>query len=215
LAANFPQPSEIVPEYRSRNPAVRWLFHKRLDVALRLGRLEGRLRVADLGCGEGLFLKRLRDASPELVLVGIDHNPNAAALTIPGAAVRQGDLTSPQTLAPGSFDRIFCLDVLEHIEDLTGPLALIRGALAPQGLLVISAPSENVFHKTCRFLIKGTFSEVAGPASSPHYHRAATLRRDIAAAGFEILEDAALPLPGPLSLLRLTSFRKRGERRED
>src|SRR2546430_8395845 len=34
------------------------------------------------------------------------------------------------------------------------PLALIRKALVPDGLLVISAPAENAFHKTCRFLIK-------------------------------------------------------------
>ena len=207
----FPDLSEIVPEYRSANPAVRWLFLKRLDVALDLARLDesGPLRVADLGCGEGMTLRLLRERFPRHEITGIDHNPNVAALAVPGVAVRAGDLNDPALLAPGSFDRILCLDVLEHIENFDAPLASIRRALAPGGLLVISAPAENLFHKTSRFLLKGTFSEKAGPASSPHYHRAATLRRDIAAAGFEELSSVSLPLPGPLALIVLAAFRRK------
>jgi 2-polyprenyl-3-methyl-5-hydroxy-6-metoxy-1,4-benzoquinol methylase len=211
--SDFPELAEIVPEYHSRNPLVRWLFHERLEVALRLARLDEKdgLRVLDLGCGEGLTLRRLREAYPRHLLTGMDHNPNVKNLSIEGATVVQGDLTKAGALAPKSFDRILCLDVLEHIEDLRGPLAAIRAGLAPGGLLTISAPAENVFHKTCRFLIKGTFSEKEGPASSPHYHRAKTLARDIPAAGFRLLDSASLPLPGPLSLIGLYVFRKESE----
>lgn len=206
----FPPLSEIVPEYRSSNPAVRWLFRRRLEVALELARLteERRLRVLDLGCGEGMLLRLLKERFPRHEITGIDHNPNVAVLGARGVSVRTGDLTDPGLLAPASFDRVLCLDVLEHLWDLQVPLASIHSALAPGGLLVISAPSENVFHKICRFLIKGTFSEKAGPASSSHHHRAATLRRDIAAAGFEELSSVALPLPGPLALIVLAAFRR-------
>lgn len=208
---NYPALLDIVPEYRSRNPVVRWIFHERLNVALRLGRLEGSksLRLADIGCGEGLFLKRLREAHPNHHVTGIDHNKNVAVLNVPGVRILQADLTAPESLAARSFDRVFCLDVIEHIRDLAVPLRALRDSLDDDGILVISAPTENLFHKCCRFLIKGTFSELEGPCSSPHYHRADTLATDITASGFELIEAVCLPLPAPLSLLKLFSFRKK------
>lgn len=207
----FPAPSDIVPEYGSRNPAVRWLFHRRLEVAARLGELGGErpLRVLDLGCGAGVFLRLLRERFARHSLEGLDYNPQAAAVSVPGVSIREGDLSKPGLLPAGAYDRIFCLDVLEHLRDLSTPLASIREGLAPGGLLVVSAPSENAFHKLCRFLIKGTFSEIEGPASSPHFHRAASLRESIAAAGFQPLERVCLPAGGPLTLLELQAFRKR------
>lgn len=206
----FPELSEIVPEYRSANPLVRWLFHERLERAFRFAGLDGpqALKILDLGCGEGLSLKMVRERWPRHELTGMDHNPNLGKIKIPGTELKSADLTSPGALPPAKFDRILCLDVLEHIRELSVPLSSIHGSLKPSGLLVVSAPAENVFHKTCRFLIKGTFSEKAGPCSSPHYHRAATLRRDIAAAGFEPVAASALPLPGPLALIWVCSFRK-------
>jgi trans-aconitate methyltransferase len=209
--ADFPPIEGIVPEYRSGNPLVRWLFLKRLDVALEFARLEEprALDVVDLGCGEGRTLRLLRERHPRHRIVGIDHNPNVAkTLSIPGVDVRHGDLYEPGLLPAASQDRILCLDVLEHLQDLDKPLAAIRAALRPGGLLVISAPAENVFHKTCRFLIKGSFSEKEGPASSPHYHRASTLRPAIAAAGFTEVAARSLPLPGPLALIVLAAFRR-------
>jgi trans-aconitate methyltransferase len=207
----FRELSESVPEYHSANPLVRWIFLRRLDIALEFARLddEGVLRVADLGCGEGVALRLIRERFPRHEITGVDYNPHISALALPGVSIRRGDLSDPQLLAPGSFDRILCLDVLEHIEKLSTPLASIRRALAPGGLLVISAPSENLFHKTGRFLLKGAFSKKPGYKPDLHYHRSATLRRDIAAAGFEELSSSSLPLPGPLAMLVVSSFRRK------
>ncbi len=210
MGESFPELSEIVPEYRSANPLVRWLFHERLERAFKFAGLDGPqvLKVLDLGCGEGLALKKIQERWPRHELTGIDHNPNLEKIKISGTELKNTDLTAPGALPKEAFERILCLDVLEHIRDLKIPLESIRSSLKPSGLLVISAPAENVFHKTCRFLIKGTFSEKAGPCSSPHFHRAATLRRDIVAAGFKEVRAAALPLPGPLALIWVCAFRK-------
>ncbi len=201
---------DIVPEYRSGNPLVRWLFLKRLEVAERLARLDepGALTLLDAGCGEGLLLKRLKAGWPRHAVEGMDHRPEVTSLDIPGVTLFAADLTKPGALPAARYDRLFALDVLEHLKDLAAPLAVLRAALKPGGLLVVSAPTENLLHKSCRFLIKGTFSEQEGPCSSPHYHRAATLAPAIAAAGFEPVESVSLPLPGPLALNRLFSFRR-------
>lgn len=212
--SGFPALPDIVPEYRSRNFAVRWLFQRRLELAMELARLgaDGALSILDVGCGEGRMLGLIRGRYLRHRLSGIDHNPHVKTLSIPGVEVACRDLKGPGDLGQAVYDRVFCLDVLEHIQDLRGPLAAVALGLKPGGLFVVSAPSENVVHKLCRFLIKGTFSEKAGPASSPHYHRAATLWRDIEGAGFEPLERRALPLPGPLALIELGSFRRAGPR---
>ena len=85
MTTAFPAPDGIVPEYRSRNPLVRWLFHQRLDIAMRLARLQGEpLHVLDIGCGEGLLLRKLHERYPAHDLTGIDHNPLVAAQEIPG-----------------------------------------------------------------------------------------------------------------------------------
>lgn len=202
--------SEIVPEYESRNPLVRWIFLERLQICLRLARLDGPapLKLLDLGCGEGRMLRLLREADPRHEVTGMDHNPNVLSISIPGVKMGQADITDPGSLPAEAFDRIFCLDMLEHLKQVSGPIATLKKALKPGGLLILSAPSENAFHKFCRLLLKGKLSKAEGSDHSPHYHDAATLERDILAAGFTCVGRGALPLPGPLALLKLYAFRK-------
>ncbi|MBI5882919.1 MAG: methyltransferase domain-containing protein [Elusimicrobia bacterium] len=204
--------TDIVPEYRSRNPVVRWLFWKRIEWALDLAALDAGvpLDVMDLGCGEGALLGKLSKARSPHRLKGMDSHPAVTSLRIPGVEITRGDLTKPGSLPSAAFDRVFCLDVLEHIEFLAEPLGSIRGALRPGGLLVITAPTESLFHKTCRFVLKGTFSEAEGPAAGRHYHHASTLAEAVSSAGFLCLEARSLPLAGPLALIRVMSFRRDG-----
>jgi 2-polyprenyl-3-methyl-5-hydroxy-6-metoxy-1,4-benzoquinol methylase len=206
----FAELSEIVPEYESRNPLVRWIFLERLNICARLGALDAPqpLRIAEVGCGEGRMLRVLRAADPRHRIQGLDYNPNVLKIDIPGVEMGTADITDPKSLAPDSYDRIFCLDMLEHLKDVSGPIATLRAALRPGGMLIISAPAENAFHKFCRLLLKGKLSKDEGSDHSPHYHRGDTLERDILAAGFVPAGKSSLPLPGPLSLLKLYAFRR-------
>lgn len=206
----FAELSEIVPEYESRNPLVRWIFLERLEICARLARLDGPapLKLLDLGCGEGRMLRLLRAADARHEVTGMDHNPNVLKIDIPGVKMGQADVTDPSSLPAEAFDRIFCLDMLEHLKEVAGPIATLKKALKRGGLLILSAPSENTFHKFCRLLLKGKLSKSEGSDHSPHYHDGATLERDILAAGFTCVWRGSLPLPGPLALLKLYAFRK-------
>ena len=79
--------------------------------------LERRVRNAlDLGCGEGLWRPALRRERPYLDYLGID--PSAYVVERYGARrnIRQGDLTSLDTLRiRGPFDLIICNDVLHYV----------------------------------------------------------------------------------------------------
>ena len=206
----FAELSDIVPEYNSRNPLVRWIFLERLEICVRLARLDAPapLKLLDLGCGEGRMLRLLRAADARHEVTGMDYNANVLQIDIPGVKMAQADLTDSASLPAEAFDRIFCLDMLEHLKEVEEPIRTLKKSLKPGGLLILSAPAENAFHKFCRLLLKGKFSKNEDNDHSPHYHSGATLERDIVAAGFECVGRGSLPLPGPFALLKLYAFRK-------
>jgi SAM-dependent methyltransferase len=197
---------EIVPEYRSGNPAVRWLFTERLRIALELGALEGEgLDVLDLGCGEGAFLALTHNRYPRHRYTGWDIHPDLANVKIPGVNLAVVNFLGPDPLPAQRFDRIFCLDVLEHFQDLRVPLARIRGLLKPGGLLIISEPTESWLYKTARLLLKGTLSSQEGPAAGPHYYDARGVHREILRCGFACTAVRPIPFP-PFDLFHLTRY---------
>lgn len=207
---HYPALEDIVPEYHSRNWIVRRLFESRLEEALKLGKLNTKesLEILDIGCGEGRLLRILRNSYSRHIITGMDHNPNVNSIKIQEVTVKQLDLTI-EPLPENKFNRIFCLDVLEHIKDLKLPLQSISGALCSHGLLIISVPTENFFQKVCRFMIKGTFSSLSGPSSGPHYYNARTLFRNVVNSGLEPIDETCLPAAGCLALIRLFSFLKK------
>jgi hypothetical protein len=58
---------------------------------------------------------------------------------------------------------VLALDVLEHVADLKETIAAIAAAMAPEGRLIVSGPTENALYRLGRRL--------AG--FSGHYHRRA------------------------------------------
>jgi len=128
-------------------------FHKfKRDAVLpRVQRVLGILRglapqsVLDVGSGRGAFLWPLLDAFPELPVTSIDVSEQRVTDL---DAVRRGGVArltalrmdaSQMTFAPGSFDVVTMLEVLEH---LPAPVAALRcGVAAARRTVVISVPS--------------------------------------------------------------------------
>ncbi len=101
-----------------------------------------RVRVLDVGCGSGLFLRELRAAHPGVEAAGMDASPRAAALAwrrngVPAAA---GDLLNPP-FAGASFDLIAMFHVLEHLRDPGACVDAARRLLAPGGKFVLQTPN--------------------------------------------------------------------------
>lgn len=199
---------DIVPEYHSRNPLVRRLFRIRLEFALELGELDvaAPLDVLDLGCGEGAFVLAARARFPRHRYVGWDTHPDIKSLRAPGVEFACVNVTRTAELPARMFDRVFCLDVLEHFPHLDGVLATVRGLLKPDGRLVLSEPTESWLYKLGRLAVKGTMSAYEGPAAGPHYHDARGVDREVLKAGFQRTALRKIPFP-PFTLFHITCYR--------
>jgi SAM-dependent methyltransferase len=122
-------------------------FRARADIVLAL--LEPRLRpgmcVLDAGCGTGLLLSRLPGT---VALAGLDSSPRALEhasrrLGERGADLRQGSLPGELPFPEGSVDWILLTDVLEHLEDDKGSLAVLGRLLKPGGRLLLTVPAHR------------------------------------------------------------------------
>ncbi len=72
-----------------------------------------RPRIADAGCGQGRFLRRLRQALPDARLTGVDIAGDAlAALPEDVRALQAGLLRIPA--GADEFDGVLCVEALEH-----------------------------------------------------------------------------------------------------
>jgi len=200
--------AEIVQEYYSKNPLVRWIFWQRLKKAIKLLPRENNLNILDLGCGAGIFLDKLHEISQNQKnyhLTGTDTNAKVLELDKPYSLI-QSDLATKLPFKDQEFDVVFCLDVLEHCQDLNIPLKEISRILKPNGHLIVSVPTENFFYKCSRFLLKGTFSMQEGPAAGPHHHTAYQVRKLIKNY-FKEIKNLKIPIPlYPFDLFHILKF---------
>lgn len=201
---------EIVPQYHSKNPLVKKLFLHRLHIAIKLAepklRSAKKLSVVDLGCGEGILLKLIEEKFKDVITFGIDIEPSIAELKdFLRAKIRIANII--ESGFPNKFfDIVFCLDVLEHFQNLQEPVGEIKRILKENGLLVVSLPTENFFYKLGRFLTTGTTSMEKGPCS-PHFYNAKTIEDFLYANNFQVIRKKLLPPISFLSLFHIIAFK--------
>jgi SAM-dependent methyltransferase len=103
--------------------------------------LRGRRRILDAGCGNGRVTALLAmHAEPESEIVGVDLTAADVAREnlagVPNVSIRSGDLLGDLGEL-GSFDFVYCQEVLHHTGDPAGAFANLAGLLAPGGELAI------------------------------------------------------------------------------
>ncbi len=148
-----PDPSwDYYPTYLAKMSAVRtWL-----------AQLPGGTRVLDAGCGEGVLVDEFAD---RLAIEGVDQNYTSDR-------VRPGSLTA-LPYPDATFERVLCLDVLEHLPFDQQPLALaeLHRVLRPGGELLVSVPNLAHLQSRVQFLLRGrlirTASEYKHPGDRP------------------------------------------------
>jgi SAM-dependent methyltransferase len=100
-------------------------------------------RVLDFGCMDGIFTLRLQQLGGEAVGYDISPAAIAQAKRFRGSGARPVFTTVPP--GPGQFDRIYCNEVLEHVDDDVGLVGELVGYLASGGSVVGTTPVGSYF----------------------------------------------------------------------
>ena len=157
---------------------------------------EGVKRVLDMGCAMGGYGKTLKEARPEISLIGVELNQVMAQAADPfydkifRTSVEQADLS-------GNFDLVNCGDILEHLMDPWSILKRINSLLSPGGYLILSVP--NVGHwSIVKDLMQGRFQYVpSGLLCVTHlrWFTESSVRNALKDAGFyiEVFQREQIP----------------------
>jgi SAM-dependent methyltransferase len=125
---------------------VRWSHGSRFDVARRLVAPRAGGRLLDYGCGDGTFVAMVHRDFRETVGLDVDPDGVAECRTrlghLPG--VRFDFTRDALRNAPGPWDVITCMEVLEHCVERERRRVLdeLASLARPAGLVVISVPIE-------------------------------------------------------------------------
>ena len=130
-----------------RNPAQR--YRRRLALAL-LAREGAPRRLLDIGSGQGDLLLAAAARWPEAELLGVE--PSAvgvaqAGAKVPAARFLQSDLQDAEAIPQerhGWATHAVCSEVLEHVDDPVGLLAVARALMAPGCRLVVTVPGGRM-----------------------------------------------------------------------
>ncbi|HTX80946.1 MAG TPA: class I SAM-dependent methyltransferase [Streptosporangiaceae bacterium] len=106
---------------------------------LGLARLAGTETVADIGCGNGVYLAGLTRRGHAGRVLGIDLSPGMLAATraaVPGASLAIGDAAA-LPLADGTADVTLAPHMLYHVPDPRAAVAELRRVTRPGGQLLV------------------------------------------------------------------------------
>ena len=176
-------------DYAQDAPLYLKTFRRRFRLLRRhLG--AGRLRILDVGCAAGFFLRVCRELGHDGYGVEISRPiAEVAAAELGADRVWIGDLDAavadgpPQVFAPHSFDLLTMWDVVEHVPDPQALLRRARTLLKPDGRLVIE--TQNVDSRFARAL--GARWQHYKHEEHLYHFGPDTARRLLEQAGFELL----------------------------
>lgn len=96
-----------------------------------------KLRVFEIGFGNGMFLQQLDVALP----TGCDISTTSARAALDKGVPGFVSIAEAVGARSGYFEVVFCCEVLEHVRSIPEVLSEIRRLLVPGGWLVVSSPN--------------------------------------------------------------------------
>lgn len=131
--------------YLNKNPVLNYMFNKFFETILSYVELTKPKSILDVGCGEGLVMKKIREKYDDINITGLDiskENLDVSKILNPDAKLVLGDIYS-LPFENDSFDLVVCTEVLEHLKEPNTALKEVRRVSNLN--LVISVPNEPFF----------------------------------------------------------------------
>jgi 2-polyprenyl-3-methyl-5-hydroxy-6-metoxy-1,4-benzoquinol methylase len=182
------------------------------QVASVSGRSDRRLRVLDIGCGEGHFAAALSRGGAEVVAVDVAEEPlKRVRARYPELDVRLVEPEAPLPLEDASFDVVWAGETIEHIADTSQWLSQVRRVLRSGGLLLLSTPDHGRLSRIWWALRRKAFETHFDPRSDHlRFYTRCVLEELLEDFGFEdVVVTCAGGLPGARRALLASGRRKR------
>lgn len=169
-----------------------------VDTVLDLAELRGDETIADIGCGNGLFLAALRQRGHAGALVGLDLSAGMAGSTRAAASPVVAD-AQELPLAAGCVDRALCIHMLFHVLDIGRAVAELRRVVRPGGAAIVTTNGPGHSRELNAFMAEAT-AQVTGVAPDGDWQTARfhpePARRLLAQAFSDVrLHDLGGPVP--------------------
>lgn len=111
---------------------------------------EGKIRILDIGCGDGYLACKIAAKRPDSQVIGIESELKGVLIARQFAAMDSlSNVIFDQNEKEGlpfeesSFDVVVMTDVIEHLPDPVAMLQEIRRVLAPGGTAIITTPNRQ------------------------------------------------------------------------
>jgi SAM-dependent methyltransferase len=154
--------------------------------------------ILEVGCGDASFTRHLAEFSPDVTALDISAAQIAQnAQQFPDIAFVQHDLADPLPFADGSFNVIWCSEVLEHLFNPEFAMREMIRVMAPGGKLLVTVP----YHGRLKNLLIALFKwDEHFKPWDPHirFFTRNTLERIAREAGFVQIESSTCGMNKPL-----------------
>lgn len=171
----------------------------RYEKAIGLADLVEGHRVLDIGCRRcPLLAIGQRRGGPRLDYTGVDiaaQNVEEGRVRWPDATFVQADITDGTDFGDGAFDRVFAMEVMEHVSSPFHMLREVHRVLADDGRLILSVPNPYYW--------KEWLNEIRrAPDTEGHIYAWAdnNLHKLFELTGFEVEERVGTYIEVPLRL---------------
>lgn len=186
-----------------RNPVVRWLYWKRLDILIAEANVVRSKNALEIGCGRGVLLPSLSQVGE--VIWAIDNDTSAARMVAVEYSIDNIHLVEEDflenTLPGGQFDLVVAASVFEHFANQKLLFERIKSLCSTGGRLLFVSPTESFFYQVGRKLF--------GYKKPPdHFYGAAAIAR-FGESHFDIVKRVSVPrwIPGFLAPYHLYVMR--------
>ncbi len=146
----------------------------------------GKLRVLDVGCGNGAFLKYLVKLDKDLELYGIDYAENDS----PGIIFIKGNIMDE--LPEAKYDVVTNLAVIEHVDSPRNFMAKMLKLLLPDGVLFTATDNDDsLMYWTARIMKKAGLGDGYDRLYAAHHLQCfsnRSLRELMVTSGFDIID---------------------------